>query len=79
MQAFDLTRPVTGFGADPFLTGVAAAETIKGIQDNGVQACAKHLYVFLLSPLELPHRSPNYSIGNEQEHYRGGSMARQSK
>jgi len=32
-----------GFGADPFLTGVASAETIKGIQSQGVIATAKHL------------------------------------
>ncbi|KAM0749455.1 beta glucosidase [Meredithblackwellia eburnea MCA 4105] len=46
-----------GFGADPYLAGIAAAETIKGIQSNGVIACAKHF------------------IGNEQEHFRGGSGA----
>ena len=32
-----------GFGADPFLGGEAAYETILGIQQAGVQACAKHL------------------------------------
>jgi beta-glucosidase len=48
-----------GFGADPFLTGVGAAQTIMGIQDAGVIACAKHF------------------IGNEQEHFRGGSLASQ--
>ncbi|KAF8346564.1 glycoside hydrolase family 3 protein [Amanita rubescens] len=32
-----------GFGADPFLAGEAAYETILGIQQAGVQACAKHL------------------------------------
>src|ERR1700761_7923648 len=31
-----------GFGADPFLTGVAAALTVQGIQSHGVIACAKH-------------------------------------
>ncbi|KAB8210741.1 putative beta-glucosidase E [Aspergillus parasiticus] len=30
------------FGSDPVLQGVAAAETIKGIQSNGVMATAKH-------------------------------------
>jgi hypothetical protein len=29
-------------GADPYLTGEAAYETILGIQSQGVQACAKH-------------------------------------
>ncbi|OAX79896.1 hypothetical protein ACJ72_05783 [Emergomyces africanus] len=31
-----------GFGSDPVLQGIAAAETIRGIQDNGVIATAKH-------------------------------------
>ena len=31
-----------GFGPDPVLQGIAAAETIKGIQDEGVMATAKH-------------------------------------
>ncbi|KAF4304323.1 putative beta-glucosidase 1 precursor protein [Botryosphaeria dothidea] len=31
-----------GFGADPVLQGLAAAWTIKGIQDEGVMATAKH-------------------------------------
>ncbi|OBT52604.1 hypothetical protein VE04_05758 [Pseudogymnoascus sp. 24MN13] len=31
-----------GFAPDPVLTGVAMAETIKGIQGTGVIACAKH-------------------------------------
>ena len=32
-----------GFGSDPVLQGVAASQTIKGIQDQGVMATAKHL------------------------------------
>ncbi|KAH6658096.1 glycoside hydrolase superfamily [Truncatella angustata] len=31
-----------GFSPDPWLTGIAIAETTKGIQDAGVIACAKH-------------------------------------
>jgi beta-glucosidase len=31
-----------GFSPDPVLTGIAIGETIKGIQDSGVVACAKH-------------------------------------
>ncbi|CAF9937034.1 MAG: hypothetical protein HETSPECPRED_010535 [Heterodermia speciosa] len=31
-----------GFGPDPVLQGIAAAQTIKGIQDVGVMATAKH-------------------------------------
>ena len=32
-----------GFGADPVLQGIAAAQTIRGIQESGVMATAKHL------------------------------------
>ncbi|KAF2160095.1 glycoside hydrolase family 3 protein [Zasmidium cellare ATCC 36951] len=32
-----------GFGADPVLQGIASAETIRGIQESGVMATAKHL------------------------------------
>lgn len=31
-----------GFGPDPYLTGIAMKETIEGMQEAGVQACAKH-------------------------------------
>ncbi|KAK7189677.1 Beta-glucosidase cel3A [Paraphaeosphaeria sporulosa] len=31
-----------GFGADPYLVGIAMRETIQGMQEAGVQACAKH-------------------------------------
>jgi len=31
-----------GFGADPYLQGVAAAETIRGIQSQGIMATIKH-------------------------------------
>jgi hypothetical protein len=31
-----------GFSVDPYLTGIGLAETVKGIQDAGVIACAKH-------------------------------------
>jgi beta-glucosidase len=31
-----------GFGSDPVLQGIAARQTIKGIQDEGVMATAKH-------------------------------------
>lgn len=35
-------RTWEGFGADPYLQGIAGAETIKGIQDQGVMATIKH-------------------------------------
>jgi beta-glucosidase len=31
-----------GFSPDPYLTGIAMYQTITGMQDAGVQACAKH-------------------------------------
>ncbi|KAH2405967.1 hypothetical protein KXV44_005594 [Aspergillus fumigatus] len=31
-----------GFSVDPYLSGVAMEKTIRGMQDSGVQACAKH-------------------------------------
>jgi hypothetical protein len=31
-----------GFGADPYLQGIAASQSIKGIQDEGVMATIKH-------------------------------------
>ncbi|KAK6852152.1 hypothetical protein PG995_012277 [Apiospora arundinis] len=34
-----------GFAADPWLSGVGLAETVKGIQSTGVIACAKHYIV----------------------------------
>ncbi|KAJ7714763.1 glycosyl hydrolase family 3 N terminal domain-containing protein [Mycena maculata] len=48
-----------GFGADPFLSGAAAAASITGYQSSGVIATVKHY------------------IGNEQEHFRGGSDSAQ--
>lgn len=45
-----------GFGADPFLSGEGAYETILGMQAGGVQACAKHFinkYVFIPSIFRL--------------------------
>ncbi|CEL10365.1 hypothetical protein ASPCAL13486 [Aspergillus calidoustus] len=38
-----------GFSSDPYLMGIATAETIQGMQGSGVQACAKH---FLLNEQE---------------------------
>jgi hypothetical protein len=45
-----------GFGADPFLTGESAYETILGLQNGGVQATAKHFinkFVFCRACLHL--------------------------
>lgn len=40
-----------GFAPDPVLTGVSIAESVKGIQDAGVIASAKH-YI-LVSPAQF--------------------------
>jgi hypothetical protein len=39
---FSIFFPFRYSGADPYLAGEAAYETILGIQSQGVQACAKH-------------------------------------
>ena len=44
-----------GFGADPFLSGEAAYETVLGWQEGGAQACAKHyINKYVLPELMLP-------------------------
>ena len=40
----DLVFLPLGFGSDPYLQGIAMAETIKGMQGAGVQACAKYVF-----------------------------------
>lgn len=44
-----------GFGSDPVLQGVAAAETIRGIQRNGVMATAKHFVMNEQEHYRQPH------------------------
>jgi beta-glucosidase len=44
-----------GFSPDPVLSGIAVAETIKGIQDAGVIACTKH---FILNEQEHFRQAP---------------------
>lgn len=39
-----------GFSPDPYLSGIAMAESVKGFQDAGVQATAKH---FILNEQEI--------------------------
>ncbi|KAK7203350.1 glycosyl hydrolase family 3 N terminal domain-containing protein [Myxozyma melibiosi] len=41
-RAAEAGRNWEGFGADPYLQGIAGAETVRGIQDAGVIATAKH-------------------------------------
>ena len=44
-----------GFGTDPYLQGVAAAETIKGIQSSGVIATAKHFILKYVAVRVIPN------------------------
>ncbi|ORX97354.1 beta-glucosidase 1 precursor [Clohesyomyces aquaticus] len=50
-----------GFGTDPVLQGIAAAQTIKGIQDEGVIATAKH---YLLNEQEHFRQAWEWSTPN---------------
>ncbi|KAF9738116.1 hypothetical protein PMIN03_004049 [Paraphaeosphaeria minitans] len=50
-----------GFGSDPVLQGIAAAQTIKGIQDAGVIATAKH---FLLNEQEHFRQAWEWGLPN---------------
>ena len=62
-----------GFGADPFLAGEAAYETILGMQQGGIIACAKHLIgksVWLLPLLQYLQCSL-MTLCSEQERDRG--------
>ncbi|KDQ52333.1 glycoside hydrolase family 3 protein [Jaapia argillacea MUCL 33604] len=57
-----------GFGADPFLSGVAAYETVLGMQSSGVQACAKH-YINFEEAWYLTEESSNVDDRTEHEIY----------
>ena len=50
-----------GFGSDPYLHGIAAAETIKGMQSAGVIATAKH---FIGNEQEHFRNGPNAISSN---------------
>ncbi|EJD05137.1 uncharacterized protein FOMMEDRAFT_79988 [Fomitiporia mediterranea MF3/22] len=50
-----------GFGADPVLQGVAASQTIKGIQEEGVIATAKH---YILNEQEHFRQSFEWGLPN---------------
>ena len=60
-----------GFGADPYLTGEAAYETILGMQQGGVQACAKHfINKYVRSVSFKPFITIKYVRHSEQEYKR---------
>jgi beta-glucosidase len=50
-----------GFGSDPVLQGIAAAQTIKGIQEEGVMATAKH---YVLNEQEHFRQSWEWGLPN---------------
>ncbi|KAI1432902.1 glycoside hydrolase family 3 protein [Xylaria sp. CBS 124048] len=54
-----------GFGADPYLSGIAMAETIEGMQGAGVQANAKH---FILNEQELNRETISSSLDDRTMH-----------
>lgn len=54
-----------GFGADPYLQGIAMAETIKGIQSAGVQATAKH---YILNEQELNRDTMSSTVDDRTMH-----------
>ncbi|KAG9018156.1 hypothetical protein FRB90_012064 [Tulasnella sp. 427] len=53
------------FGADPFLTGEAAYETVTGLQSTGVQACAKH---YINNEQEAYRGSESSVVDDRTEH-----------
>ncbi|KAH6623558.1 glycosyl hydrolase family 3 N terminal domain-containing protein [Chaetomium tenue] len=54
-----------GFGPDPYLAGVAMAESIQGIQSRGVVACAKH---YILNEQEHYRGSIDVRIDDKAMH-----------
>ncbi|KAF2231365.1 glycoside hydrolase family 3 protein [Viridothelium virens] len=45
-RAPEAGRNWEGFSPDPVLSGIAVAQTVKGIQDAGVMACTKHYIAY---------------------------------
>ncbi|KAI0338576.1 hypothetical protein BDW22DRAFT_1362622 [Trametopsis cervina] len=54
-----------GFGADPFLSGESAYETILGLQQGGVQACAKH---FINNEQEHKRTQASSNVDDRTQH-----------
>ncbi|KAK3937742.1 beta-glucosidase cel3A [Diplogelasinospora grovesii] len=54
-----------GFGPDPYLTGIAMAETVEGMQSSGVQACAKH---FIGNEQELDRETMSSNMDDRTMH-----------
>ncbi|KAE9403455.1 family 3 glycoside hydrolase [Gymnopus androsaceus JB14] len=58
-------RNFEGFGADPFLSGEAAYETVLGMQAGGVQACAKH---FIDNEQETNRMTSSSDVDDRTQH-----------
>ncbi|KAG6902651.1 hypothetical protein C0995_013776 [Termitomyces sp. Mi166 len=58
-------RNFEGFGEDPFLAGEAAYETILGMQQGGVQACAKH---FIDNDQEHARTTSSSNVDDRTQH-----------
>ncbi|CAG8116115.1 unnamed protein product [Penicillium salamii] len=54
-----------GFSVDPYLSGIGMEETIQGMQDSGVQACAKH---WLGNEQEHNRETMSSNIGDRATH-----------
>ncbi|OCH90099.1 hypothetical protein OBBRIDRAFT_627233 [Obba rivulosa] len=54
-----------GFGADPFLSGAAAYETVLGLQSAGIQATAKH---FINNEQEYKRTQESSDVDDRTEH-----------
>ncbi|KAI1358193.1 glycoside hydrolase superfamily [Xylaria arbuscula] len=54
-----------GFGADPYLQGIAMAETIEGMQGAGIQATAKH---YILNEQELNRETMSSTVDDRTMH-----------
>ncbi|CAG8094132.1 unnamed protein product [Penicillium olsonii] len=54
-----------GFSVDPYLSGVGMEETIQGMQDSGVQACAKH---WLGNEQEHHRETMSSNVGDRATH-----------
>ncbi|TDL28535.1 glycoside hydrolase family 3 protein [Rickenella mellea] len=65
MRAPASGRAWEGFGADPYLAGEGAYETVKGVQSVGVQAVAKH---FIFNEQEHSRMSSSSNVDDRTTH-----------
>ncbi|KAJ3037142.1 hypothetical protein HDV00_002024 [Rhizophlyctis rosea] len=64
-RAPEAGRAWEGQGADPYVTSVSSAEQIKGIQSQGVMACAKH---YILNEVEHFRRNSSSNVDDRAFH-----------